>query len=410
MCLGHFLKYRYQAGEDYYIVQGPLGSLMWQTYYPGLFWPEWAWEVAVKLALAVMALAVGSQVRGRAARAAWYTLLILLPITPDALYLLAVLLPGILFLRAEGRVAVAWLAVAAALAAALSLMKFTYFLVSLALFLTLSLSLLRKRGWGRALLPLPAFLLTLLAAWAALGQSPWNLPRFVRGSWEVAAGYEEAMALEGSTLEVYLALAILVTLGAAWGTLLSRRFFRTRGQVAQAVLLATGLLLAWKHGFVRHDAHSLTFFSYTLFTPFLLPPPLERRRWAAARRVALLGCVLLSVIGLLVVEGRPAELLPQLHDRLAHNAEFLLRPSRFRDRLEEEWSALEGRSDLPLTRALVGEAPVDLFSHSQQVLLLNHMNYHPRPVFQSYSAYTPSLQAANAEFFKIFTPPLICGY
>src|SRR5205085_1685863 len=64
-----------------------------------------------------------------------------------------------------------------------------------------------------------------------------------------------------------------------------------------------------------------------------------------------------------------------------------------RERGRECWS-------LPRTRAVVGDAPVDLFSYSQGVLLLNDLNYRPRPIFQSYSAYTSYLAAVNAHHYR----------
>jgi hypothetical protein len=56
--------------------------------------------------------------------------------------------------------------------------------------------------------------------------------------------------------------------------------------------------------------------------------------------------------------------------------------------------------DLPVARSVIGEATVDVISYRQWAALANNLNYHPRPVFQSYSAYTPYLQDLNLEFFK----------
>ncbi len=55
--------------------------------------------------------------------------------------------------------------------------------------------------------------------------------------------------------------------------------------------------------------------------------------------------------------------------------------------------------DLPNIRKSVGQSTVDIFSWEQGVLFLNELNWHPRPVFQSYTAYTPSLIATNGDFY-----------
>jgi hypothetical protein len=51
------------------------------------------------------------------------------------------------------------------------------------------------------------------------------------------------------------------------------------------------------------------------------------------------------------------------------------------------------------TRRLVGQAPIDVFGQRAGVALMNRMNFKPRPVFQSYSAYTPALQKANLDHY-----------
>jgi hypothetical protein len=53
----------------------------------------------------------------------------------------------------------------------------------------------------------------------------------------------------------------------------------------------------------------------------------------------------------------------------------------------------------------VGAASVDLVSCDQGVVLINGLNYTPRPVFQSYSAYTPALAALNLAFYRSAAAP-----
>jgi hypothetical protein len=46
-----------------------------------------------------------------------------------------------------------------------------------------------------------------------------------------------------------------------------------------------------------------------------------------------------------------------------------------------------------------------VFTNEQVLLFANGLNWKPRPVFQSYSAYTPSLLAANAAFLRSDSAP-----
>ena len=69
--------------------------------------------------------------------------------------------------------------------------------------------------------------------------------------------------------------------------------------------------------------------------------------------------------------------------RLGHKSDFAVR-----------------KASLPRIRSIVGPASIDMVSFEQGAVLLNRLIWHPRPVFQGYSAYTASLLEANARFFR----------
>jgi hypothetical protein len=85
---------------------------------------------------------------------------------------------------------------------------------------------------------------------------------------------------------------------------------------------------------------------------------------------------------------------------LRDNGRALLAPRSFERHWAAERAARAAEWALPDVAARIGQGPVDQLSCSQDVLLLNGLNYHPRPAFQSYSAYTPALLAANAAFYR----------
>ncbi|HZL98692.1 MAG TPA: hypothetical protein VFD43_00440, partial [Planctomycetota bacterium] len=63
------------------------------------------------------------------------------------------------------------------------------------------------------------------------------------------------------------------------------------------------------------------------------------------------------------------------------------------------WQAKAQKWALPRIKAAVGDAPVDIVSHGQGIVFLNQLHYDPRPVFQSYIAYTDYLLRRNADHF-----------
>lgn len=62
-------------------------------------------------------------------------------------------------------------------------------------------------------------------------------------------------------------------------------------------------------------------------------------------------------------------------------------------------SAARSSAD-PALVSKVGRSSIDLFTFEQGLLLLNRLNYRPRPVIQSYTAYTSVLLEKNAAFYR----------
>jgi hypothetical protein len=409
--LGHALLHRWQAGVDYIFTYGPLGYFAVDPYQDELFWWAFGWEVLVKLVIALLVFTTLSRVQPAWIKWLFLLLFVLLPSdNADLLYPLAIVL---LYLAAvRGEPSPLWSAVAAAsLCAVFSLMKLTFCILAVVVILALSLNLLvQRRGRCRllALVPLSVFVMGFAGLWLALGQSAANLPAYFVGSFAVADGYSDAMGVGGNLPQMGLALAILLALAGIVITATTRNTLSFR-QLTTMGLLGISLFFQWKHGFVRQDAHHTSnFFSFTLCLAFFLPAAFPEYDWKSVPRLFLLaGAVLLSAIG--VVQTK-------VHDASTELAEFFTRPLRHaclnltaavapeshRSRLQEQLAERKQEYALPRIAAWVGDAPVEYFSSEPGilVLLLNQLNWQPRPAFQSYLAYTHDLLAANARWFQ----------
>jgi hypothetical protein len=393
-CLGHFLKNRYQCGADYVWTYGPLGYFVHAVYDADLFWWKYAWELGVKFAFAWLLLRWADLLRGRLTWALFVALLLIfLAGCTDALYLFGVVLLGLLPLRDEGCRSGGRLAAGTALLTVLSLTKFTFLLLGVAAWLVVVLAPGIGR-WRRAALA-AGFPLALATAWCLLGQAARNMAGFLSGSLEVAWGYGEAMAIEGITDHIYRGLegvALFVVLVAIY----PRPVLCRRESLLGLALVGVSLFLVWKHGFVRQVSHTGHFFNYLLLVPFALEGLLGGD---TGRRLFRAGLVAALVV--IALDGRGAS--PQFDawlGRLRENGATVLAPARLRRSLDERQDELADEWALPAIRRLADRQPVDQISTAQGVLLLNRMDYRPRPVFQSYSAYTPQLLARNAAFYR----------
>ena len=97
-----------------------------------------------------------------------------------------------------------------------------------------------------------------LIAWVAAGQSLGNFWSYLRGTLSVAIGYTSAMSLGmGRQAEDYYAAVVIALLALVFVVAVTSG--ARRQQLATGLVLAGWAWAALKEGFVRHDAHDLTF-------------------------------------------------------------------------------------------------------------------------------------------------------
>lgn len=237
---------------------------------------------------------------------------------------------------------------------------------------------------------LVSFMAGLGLFWLAAGQPLADLPRFFLAQAQVAAGYGQAMSSGDALLPPALFLAAAVPLAIAVKRELQPP---TVGKCAIATGLAVTLFLAFKEGFVREDDwHVLIAAETLLILPWCWPsdgPGMWRKLHA--------GMAGLTVL-VFIVE------FPYALDLRAKTAQFeqLLHCS---DRgpvvcpIRADW--LRHTYDLSLARIRAQEplpevqGTVDVYTVNQALAFANGYRWDPRPVMQSYSAYTPALAGMN---------------
>jgi hypothetical protein len=397
--LAHFYRTGAQAGTDYVFTYGPLGTFATEAYDPGCYWQRYLWELAVKLAAAVVIVQALAALPARGLTLLGAALLIVfVPYHFDTIYEVALLAAGVQLIdgACRGR---PWAALLVPLLAVLALTKFTYFVLALWA-VALAEVAARLRGYRGLLSPAPLYLASVAAVWLFCGQRLSHLGAYCRNSWEVSAGYGEAMSATGEGCDAELAVialvfAVLLLLLAAW------RNRRSAFHVTGALLLAAGLFFGWKHGLIRSaDDHPFIFFGMALFVVLQLPRFLAPR---ISVPVALtLTCLLLVCIaGILLKASRVRDDLFGWNLRQTQrNLPVAFHPGERKEALDQERAQLQEEWRLDRVRAAVADRSVDQLSCAQGVVLLNGLNWHPRPVFQSYTAYTPALLRANADFFR----------
>lgn len=383
-----------QFGTDLAFTYGPLGFI-----YPRMYWPGLAWvTLAFWLLLAAGTLDAWAGLLRRGGPfgvATWLVLAGSLSIAGtwswDALVFVYVMLwalqveaqdPGPARLAAHG-----------AFMGLVALTKLTFAMAGGLALGVVTLVLLGRHRSPRAFIPGAAAAASFLIGWLALGQSLPGLVPYVVNGLEIVTGYPEAMALRGPLWEMrafgFLTLGVL---GMATWVAVRRRDL--------PLLLATAFgaamfALAWKQAFTRHDAHAIFGFVFLAVAAGAIGARLHRasRGCAVAAQVIAFAGLALAVASIAhrsefrlgtvlgFVASRPVNTLPGAYE---------LATRGLAQRHAAAQAEIRAGNPVPL---LAGT--VDVYSYDQAAVFAHGLRWKPRPVFQSYSAYTAPLAELN---------------
>jgi hypothetical protein len=391
----------WQFGRDIIFTWGPWGFLH-SIFHLGdaAAVTRLTWELGGKLLLAA-GLVAGTRHLPPARQAGFVAAVVLCaPVFQDTAYLLFITIAVLAVLLRPGAHRAELLAFVAVLAF-LAQIKFTYALLAGTGVALACAGHLYHRRWLPAALGGGGFVVAFVAWWLAAGQNPDHIVPYLRRSWEISTGYADAMSMDESLAVFLCGLAVLALQGAVVWQIWRRQADHALAAGMGLFLIAVWFL-AWKHGFTRADGHVMGFFLYALPVTVALPAlclPVPRARWLP---LAIVPCL----AGLWFFD--PA-LLPKLPGEAVSRLKVNLLAAFHAPRLPAAWRAelagARGPHALPAVRRAVGDATIDVYNYEQGVALLNGLNFSPRPVFQSYSAYTSRLAARNLRHYQSAEAP-----
>ncbi len=379
-------------GRDLIFTFGPFGAIYTKQFHPatdtlmlggGLL-------LALSFALGVISLAAR---KGRWSYAALLCLVLTQLTLPDSLFLA---LPLLFLLQTAEFVSerkprvlmnVSLLALLLALAL-LPLIKGTFAGLSV---VAVGLGCLLMFSWSRQLAALGAslFVLALTGFWILAGQPLMALPKFFIAQSPIISGYTEAMAYDGNATEVWVYLSAAFGLAIAFFVGYARER-KWAGLIAFAGAIAT-LFFGFKAGFVRHDAHA--FGAAGLLMLLALQISL-----VASPRTALAALVIGLACSFTIAQHYSSL---SSWDALRRARSFyqaigigLEKRQQGREVLDQEFQgSLEKiRKAEPLPHVKGG---TDIYPIDQAVLIAHRLQWAPRPVIQSYSAYNGELARKN---------------
>jgi hypothetical protein len=414
----------FQHGRDLVFPYGPLGFLEPRFYHPDTY-------IALLFRSAAFAVVLwfGMWSYGRAAipnvlaRGVWLTILTTLASVtvrtidhPPEFFLCALLLLihfhrscGTIVARTlpgpRGEEAVWWLLIAS-LALAGSI-KFSYFMSGLATVLVISIDELTRKRVPKALL---GFAVLYVCCHVAAGQSLASIVPYLVASSDLAAGYSAAMTFAGPSAGMvgFLTSAAALLFAAVPHLPAGRR---------QQSLFAMGLIavvwILFKQGYVRHEPpHAINAIGELLMIVVLcLPLALQGRRkadvlmlWSIAFvPAALLTSVVSSALSGVGLLGQVSLTMQMVQGNVAASLRLVRDGNEpLQRQYQMSIGTLVQRFPLPSSSGAVDVYPWDVW-----LPLIHDVPYRPRPVFQSYAAFTPKLSEMNAHHLMSASTPTL---
>jgi hypothetical protein len=252
-----------------------------------------------------------------------------------------------------------------------------------------------------------SYLFAFMGIWILTGQHIANLIPYLHNSIEIATGYNQAMMCSGPNR---IGPNLIVVAGIAGISFFYLLFAygvitRKRGLVVFMLPFLVFAFMTFKFGFVRHDSsHFFVFFS---IMPFLFGWIYLAHKQDLPR--------LLSVLLLIVCCAMASFIFTQnlyISQNVKSNLaaiKLLTHGSSYRQSLAEEYKQ-DLRKQYNLSSAFVadiGKDRIDIVPWEINLLYAYDMNWSPRPIFQSYSAYTKALDLLNASYYENSAPDML---
>jgi len=229
--------------------------------------------------------------------------------------------------------------------------------------------------------------------------SPHSLIDYLGNSLEISSGYSSAMSMMGNTIK--LGLAVLNFFSIVILLFVIRK--NTHLNLASALIFV--LWIAFKHSCIRQDIEHLPLFFLTtpLITSFYIIKLKSYRELKMSYYIFSFVCIC-SFLILVSPYIFPQEIInPQLNQsnklnptNVFNNISSIFHTEELKNEIlamsAKNLSTLQLPSDI---LNMVSNKPIDIIPWEVSLAPANNLNWQPRPILQSYSAYTEKLDKIN---------------
>ena len=294
-----------------------------------------------------------------------------------------------------------WITCIGFLLALISLNKFYFVAASLSLIiLAVIIFLIIKKYWNIFYLLL-SYIGFLLVIWFILEKSLKNIILYFKNGIVISSGYSEYMNFHPAGGDKYIILfAFFILL--LWACIFIFGLIKKNKKIMIYFLLSLPLLfLIYKEGFTRQDSgHLPIYFSFIIYILIITISIFGKKIW---KIFPIFLILIVFSVSYTKIDFNIGSKIPGNCQEIATFSKAFLPgyDDEYENKLEEDKRIIRNKKPMDdhILNLIDAEDKVSVIPWEVYIPYVYDLNWSPRPVFQSYTAYKPGLDDMNSEHF-----------
>lgn len=283
----------------------------------------------------------------------------------------------------------------------LPLIKGSFLLICCVITVAISAYFFHNHYLKLALIVLISPLFSIVIFWVVAGQSLSILPSYLVNMLPIISGYTDAMSsTQDNNIQIIEIIAYLFAALTIIWILVKSGERNVQTKVFLSLCFALFLFISFKGGFVRHDGHAIIAGTSLIFAILIISFLFTDKR--------LIIALLISIFTWAVIDAHYTDTSSRQVFKNIRNT-YVNSWVGLRSRMKDN-NNLKNNFESTLDE-LGGKYPIstlqgtsDIYSYNQTYILASDKKWNPRPIFQSYSAYTPKLAQINEQHLRGNSP------
>jgi hypothetical protein len=415
----YFMENVFKFGKEVIFTYGPAATLFLDSFSENLYWAKITIDILLSLISTVFVWLIGRKVGW--VPAILLTIAHIYNYGEDTFYFALQILCLFLVVFYADEIAIknekskyglySLIAGSVLLIGLLSCSKFTFFVTGIFIVLLMACYLFIIKQRLLAITAFTAWIFSLIFYWLLFDQSLQYLFAYLSNSIEISLGYAAAMSISGPKITIIAALILTIICGVLAVSPIKRYLKMNKPKLILIVSIVGVGFIVWKEAFVRHDLHLIFFYYYLMYISVFIfcihndksEPTTINEYWLNPILQKVILCLIFVLPLLVVGKGYYGyyfdhRIVTDKIQKINSNIKYFANPTlmwKQKSKLVEQRRGVRSENQYLILKDYVKQDTIDIYNYNQNILLHNNLNWLPRPIFQSYSAYTSKLLKTN---------------